>query len=77
MGLPLLATGMIVALLLAYAAYGRLVAAQYRLDDHTVTPAVALRDGVDYEPAPPFYLCMTSAPSLPASATRDVRSPRS
>jgi carbon starvation protein len=56
MGLPLLATGMIVALLLAYAAYGRLVAAQYRLDDHTVTPAVALRDGVDYEPTPPFYL---------------------
>ncbi len=56
MSLPLLAGGMIVALLAAYAAYGRLVAAQYRLDDNRVTPAVALRDGLDYEPTPPFYL---------------------
>src|SRR5262245_64116888 len=56
MSLPLRAGGMIVALLAAYAAYGRLVAAQYRLDDHTTTPAVALRDGIDYEPTPPFYL---------------------
>ena len=56
MSLPLLAGGMIAALLAAYAVYGRIVAAQYRLDDRTVTPAVALRDGIDYEPTPPFYL---------------------
>jgi carbon starvation protein len=56
MSLALLAGSMIVALLAAYAAYGRLVAAQYRLDDRTTTPAVALRDGIDYEPTPPFYL---------------------
>jgi carbon starvation protein len=56
MSLPLLAGGMIVVLLAAYAAYGRLVATQYRLDDARVTPAVELRDGLDYEPTPPFYL---------------------
>jgi carbon starvation protein len=56
MSLPLLAAGTIALLLAAYAVYGRLVAAQYRLDDGTVTPAVALRDGLDYEPTPPFYL---------------------
>src|SRR5262245_6114514 len=56
MGLPILAGGMIAVLLAAYGIYGRLVAAQYRLDDRTVTPAVAMRDGVDYEPTPPFYL---------------------
>ncbi len=47
---------MIAVLLAAYAVYGRLVAAQYRLDDRTVTPAVSMRDGLDYEPTPPFYL---------------------
>jgi carbon starvation protein len=56
MSLPLLAAGTIALLGAAYAVYGRLVAAQYRLDDRTVTPAVALRDGLDYEPTPPFYL---------------------
>jgi carbon starvation protein len=56
MSLPMLAGGMIAVLLAAYAIYGRLVAAQYRLDDQTVTPAVALRDGLDYEPTRPFYL---------------------
>jgi len=54
--LPILAGSVIAALLVAYRVYGRLVAAQYRLDDGTVTPAVELCDGVDYEPTPPFYL---------------------
>ena len=56
MSLPILAGSVIAALLVAYRVYGRLVAAQYRLDDGTVTPAVELCDGVDYEPTPPFYL---------------------
>ncbi len=56
MSLPLLAAALIAALVVAYAVYGRVVAAQYRLDDRATTPAVALRDGLDYEPTPPFYL---------------------
>ena len=56
MSLPILAGSVIAALLVAYRVYGRLVAAQYRLDDGTVTPAVELCDGVDYVPTPPFYL---------------------
>jgi carbon starvation protein len=54
--LPFLAGSVIAALVVAYLVYGRVVAAQYRLDDATVTPAVELCDGVDYEPTPPFYL---------------------
>ena len=56
MSLPILAGSVIAALLVAYRVYGRLVAAQYRLDDGTVTPAVELCDGVDFVPTPPFYL---------------------
>lgn len=56
MSLPLLAAVLIAALWLAYLAYGRLVAAQYALDDEVTTPAVRLEDGEDFVPTPPFYL---------------------
>jgi len=45
-----------VLLALGYRYYGRFIAAQYRLDDANVTPAVALDDGNDFVPTPPFYL---------------------
>jgi carbon starvation protein len=54
--LPLLAVGLLGLLALAYRFYGRFVAAQYRLDDATTTPAVAQEDGVDFVPTQPFYL---------------------
>jgi len=41
---------------LAYLTYGRLLARLLRLDDATATPAVTLRDDVDYEPIPPQLL---------------------
>jgi carbon starvation protein len=56
MSLPLLAGAFIAALLVAYAAYGRIVAAPYHLDDATTTPAVRLEDGEDFVPTQPFYL---------------------
>src|SRR5690606_5305450 len=56
MSLPLLATVFLAALALAYFVYGRFVAAQYALDDHATTPAVALEDGADYVPTAPVYL---------------------
>ncbi|MCW5889546.1 MAG: carbon starvation protein A [bacterium] len=56
MSLPLLAGAFIATLVVAYAAYGRLVAGPYRLDDATETPAVRLEDGDDFVPTPPFYL---------------------
>jgi carbon starvation protein len=56
MSLPLLASAFIAALVIAYVAYGRLVAGPYRLDDGTPTPAVRLEDGDDFVPTPPFYL---------------------
>ena len=40
----------------AYLVYGRLLARLFRLDDATATPAVTLRDDVDYEPIPPQLL---------------------
>jgi carbon starvation protein len=43
-------------LLLAYRWYGSLLARLLRLDPDVATPAVALRDDVDYVPAEPKYL---------------------
>jgi carbon starvation protein len=40
----------------AYLLYGRFIAGQYELDEHAVTPAVAVNDGGDFVPTPPFYL---------------------
>ena len=40
----------------AYLLYGRFIAAQYQLDASAVTPAVAVNDGGDFVPTPPFYL---------------------
>ncbi len=56
MSLPLLAVVFLSILGGAYLLYGRFVAGQYALDDATVTPAVALADGVDYVPTAPVYL---------------------
>lgn len=56
MMLPGIVLGVVVLLTLAYFAYGRVIARQYRLDDARVTPAVAKADGVDFVPARPFYL---------------------
>jgi hypothetical protein len=54
----LLAGGILRALLLlaAYRVYGGLLARLLRLDPDAPTPAVALRDDVDYEPIPPQLL---------------------
>ena len=41
---------------LAYRVYGGVLARLFRLDDSAPTPAVALRDDVDYEPIPPQLL---------------------
>ncbi|MFM8734361.1 MAG: carbon starvation protein A [Pirellulales bacterium] len=43
-------------LLLAYRLYGGLLARLFRLDGTVPTPAVTLRDDVDYEPIPPQLL---------------------
>jgi carbon starvation protein len=40
----------------AYVTYGRLLARLFRLDPAAATPAVTLRDDVDYEPIPPQLL---------------------
>jgi carbon starvation protein len=40
----------------AYAVYGRILARLFQLDPAAPTPAVALRDDVDYEPIPPQLL---------------------
>jgi carbon starvation protein len=45
-----------VILLVAYRVYGGVLARLFRLDPDTPTPAVALRDDVDYEPIPPQLL---------------------
>ena len=45
-----------VVLVLAYLAYGRVVARWEGLDDARATPAVTRRDGVDFVPTPRFYL---------------------
>ena len=43
-------------LLIAYRLYGSLLARLFRLDPNAVTPAVTLRDDVDYAPIPPELL---------------------
>ena len=43
-------------LLLAYRIYGGILARLFRLDGNATTPAVALRDDVDYEPISPGLL---------------------
>lgn len=48
--------GSAVILGLAYVTYGRLLARLFRLDPHAKTPAVELRDNVDYEPIEPKFL---------------------
>jgi carbon starvation protein len=45
-----------VVLLVAYRLYGSLLARLFRLDAAAETPAVTLRDDVDYEPIPPQLL---------------------
>ena len=45
-----------VVLALAYRIYGRVLARLFRLDDAAPTPAVTLRDDVDYEPIAPQLL---------------------
>jgi carbon starvation protein len=56
MSLAALSLLVIAVLAFGYTVYGRFVAAQYRLDDAQVTPAVAVNDGIDFVPAKPFYL---------------------
>src|SRR5437870_4068784 len=43
-------------LIIAYRTYGSLLARLLRLDDSRVTPAVELRDDIDYQPIPPKFL---------------------
>ena len=45
-----------VVLTIAYRVYGGLLSRLFRLDPSTPTPAVTLRDDVDYEPIPPQLL---------------------
>lgn len=56
MGLPAVALAMLALLALAYRFYGRFLAGQFALSPTATTPAVALSDGVDFVPTPPFYL---------------------
>jgi len=46
----------VVVLGVAYGVYGSLLARLFRLDPDAVTPAVTLRDDVDYAPIPPQLL---------------------
>jgi carbon starvation protein len=54
--LTLLALCFLVLLFLAYRFYGGWVAKQFALDNSRETPANKYKDGLDYEPTPPFYL---------------------
>ena len=45
-----------VALTVGYATYGKFIARLFGLDPDRPTPAVEMRDGVDYEPIPPKFL---------------------
>jgi len=56
MSLPLLGAIVLVALVLGYRLYGRLIARLLRLDDARRTPAEEFSDGADYVPTRPFYL---------------------
>ncbi|MFN4181990.1 MAG: carbon starvation protein A [bacterium] len=56
MTLPLIAGIFVIAILFAYRYYGGWIAQQYQLRDDVPTPAEQINDGIDYVPAPPFYL---------------------
>ena len=56
MSLLLVLTICAAILLAAYMVYGRLLARLIRLDDARVTPAVELRDDMDYQPIEPKFL---------------------
>ena len=56
MQLALLAVAFLILLSAAYRLYGGWLARQFALDDARVTPARAIDDGVDFVPAPRFYL---------------------
>lgn len=56
MGILFIALAAAATFLLAYRTYGSLLARLLRLDDARVTPAVELRDGVDYEPIEAKFL---------------------
>ena len=43
----------IICLILGYIFYGRFMAKVYNLDNHNVTPAERLNDGMDYCPTHP------------------------
>lgn len=56
MGLPAIATAVLVLLALGYRFYGRFVARHYALGSSADTPAHRHADGVDFVPTRPFYL---------------------
>ncbi len=56
MSLLLVIGGVAVILLVAYWLYGGLLARFFQLDPKAKTPAVAMRDDVDYVPIPPHFL---------------------
>lgn len=56
MGILTVVLGSAALLIAAYLVYGRLLGKLFQLDDSRPTPAVTLRDGVDYEPIPPRFL---------------------
>jgi carbon starvation protein len=56
MSLLAIALGSAVCLLAAYAVYGRVLSRLLRLDPEARTPAVELRDDVDYSPIAPGFL---------------------
>lgn len=56
MSLTPIVLGFIVAIAAAYFIYGRWLARQLDLNDHSLTPAHRRRDGEDFEPIKAFYL---------------------
>jgi carbon starvation protein len=56
MQLTVLALSFLALLWIGYRSYGGFVARRVGLDDARPTPAHSKRDGVDFEPTPPFYL---------------------
>ncbi len=56
MQLTVLSLAFLVLLWIGYRLYGGFVARRIGLDDARATPAHTHRDGVDFEPTPPFYL---------------------
>src|SRR5688500_17480344 len=56
MNLTVIALAFLGLLILGYTFYGSWVARQFGIDNRRKTPAHEFKDGVDYEPTPPFYL---------------------